>query len=750
MGRGSRVVALLLLFALSFSAADLRAQCENVGTTYLQDNTNGDGLVVMEAERPTNYHGSTRAGHGPEVIWSERTRSTANQGGYVIVGTVEQNAYELPADGAHLDYRINFTTTGTYYIYFRHAAAGDRDNSIHILVDGVVVQATQQFGFGTRQWDWRWERAAASFAINTTGDHTITIAHREDGLAIDRMVVTTDPARSFDRRGPQTTEAGSNTGAAALTTLAVYEQDTITLDGLVVMEAERPTRSIRGQQPFLCREWVAATNDLDASELSFVYVEDQNSISDSFNYYLAPRLDYEVTFKRTGRHYIHLRHKGTAPGDNSVWTNFDYSDEDRFKMNINTGDWQWETIGRDASFVVPDTGTYIVSIYMREDDTPIDKILISPDASYRTSTALGPDATETAPLLVYQQSSSDNYPVDMPAEVPSAVSAGKGAHAGTHWYAYQDDDAIDDRYAMVPDAGVRAENSLDVPMLHYAIDFVQTGQHYLYLRHRSVSNGNSVAVYFDGTLVSSHVAMPIDHGNTWTYTRMNPTIDVNSLGRHTLSILMREDGTPLDHIIMSTSPNMTTASLAASSLPVELTSFTGQTDARSNSLYWTTVHEDNTATHVVERLAEGQADWQSVGEVTAAGSSTEALDYSFVDARPVAKAYYRIRTLDYDGTATVSDVITLTRNSTAATTSVSVFPNPTTDRVTLSYEQPTDGTMTVRLFSLSGQQVMQRTAQVEAGSNETTLYLSELAAGAYLLSAQLPSGALIQERIVVR
>ena len=742
LGGGYRVVAPLLLSILYL--LPLHATwCENTGTSYWQDNSRGDGLVVMEAERPSWRQASRRAGHGPKVDWTERTRSGANQGGYVIVGTQEQNALDLPADGARLDYNINFTTTGVHYIYFRHAAPGHRDNSIHILLDGEVVQQSQQFGYGQPAWDWRWERADNGFAIDTVGEHTISIVHREDGLPIDRIAISTNPSRHFDRRGPQTTEWSWNTGAADLTTLTTYEQDLEQAGQPVVLEAERPTRSIRGQFPFTCREWVATSRTDDASGNSYVYVVDENVRSDSFNYHLAPRLDYEVKFKRSGRHYVHLRHRGTEPGNNSVWTDFDYTDEDRFKMEKGSGVWEWETIGREASFVVPAPGTYIFSIYMREDATPVDKIILTPDPTYR-ATVFGPDATECASTLVYYQDRSAQHIVEMPAEAPSVNVAGKNTYSGRQWTYLTDDAAHDGQYANVTEQGSQPATGTDVPTLHYQIDFNHTGTHYLYVRYRGTTLANSVAVDLDSTQVTDHFNMPFTDDGKWTYARLPEALEIKSLGRHTLSLRMREDGTSLDHLVLSTNPY-----LHAESLPVELTAFTGTTGPRTNTLHWTTAHEDNTDRHLVERLATGTTDWQLIGEVTAAGSSRELIDYTFEDVTPLPEALYRIRTVDLDEATSVSTLISLKRPVTARQATVSVYPNPTTDRATLRFDHPTGGAVELRLYALQGQEVLRLSKQATAGANTVDLQLAQLPAGTYVLTAEL-GGTPLRERIVVR
>lgn len=734
------MATLLLFFTLSSLYAT--GPCENTGTTYVQQ-TDGEGLVVMEAEWPSNRAPSSKAGHGPEVNWTERTRSTAGNAGYTIVGTSDQNDYHLPAEGARLDYEVEFTAVGTYYIYFRHAAPSSYDNSIRVAIDGVWIDEELQFT-PVSNWKWMWQRAGHSFRVDAVGKHTVTIYHREDGLPLDRMAISRNGARSFTGIGPKATAAQTTSNQPALTTLATYAQRTDNPQHLVVIEAERPTRSVRGQHPFLCQEWTAK-QDAAASNNGYVTTPENNQRSDSFNLWQAPRLDYEIKFKRTGRHYIHLRHRGTSPGKNSVWTDFAYSDDDEFQFKKGSGQWEWETIGRDASFVVSDTGTYIFSMYMREDATPVDKIILTPDPNYRASN-LGPATTECIPAIVYRQEAGNDHIVEMPAETPSSHTAGQGDYANLAWSYLTDANALGGKYAVVDHQGVNTKENSDGPALHYDIDFVTTGDHYLYLRHRSQTFGNSVKVYFDGVLLEGHAAFPVRGDENWDYTRLAQTINVTATGRHTLTIRMREDGTPLDHLVISTNPK-----LNAQSLPLEMADFTGTTERYTNLLTFTTTREDNTDRHLIERTAANQDRWETIGTLAAAGNSTETHHYSFTDRAPLATAYYRIRTIDVDGTESLSPIISLQREQDSETsTQVSIFPNPTTDRATLTFNHQSGGQVIVQLFSMKGRRVITQEVMATQGSNQVDLHLGQLPAGTYVLTAALSGQSTLRERIVVR
>ncbi|MBO2011704.1 T9SS type A sorting domain-containing protein [Hymenobacter negativus] len=131
-------------------------------------------------------------------------------------------------------------------------------------------------------------------------------------------------------------------------------------------------------------------------------------------------------------------------------------------------------------------------------------------------------------------------------------------------------------------------------------------------------------------------------------------------------------------------------------LPVELTTFTGAAQASTVALKWTTASEKNSAYFQVERAsAEAPERYQAIGQVSAAGSSTHALVYSFVDARPLAQAYYRLKQVDKDGTTAYSPIVAV---RTTPVLALQAYPNPTNGRLTVT--GPADARFT--LFNQMG------------------------------------------------
>jgi uncharacterized repeat protein (TIGR01451 family) len=175
-----------------------------------------------------------------------------------------------------------------------------------------------------------------------------------------------------------------------------------------------------------------------------------------------------------------------------------------------------------------------------------------------------------------------------------------------------------------------------------------------------------------------------------------------------------------------------TFTIGAFPLPVVLTAFTatavGNRDAQ---IGWTTASEVNSAYFDVERSLDGVT-FTKVGQVAAQGTTAASTTYAFTD-RNVASltagaAYYRLRQVDLDATATYSPVRTVSFSKATAAT-LSLYPNPAQLATGLDLRQlPANGTYQVQLLDATGRLV--RAASL-AGGQLQPLNLTDLATGTY-------------------
>jgi len=166
-----------------------------------QQDPGTDGIVSIEAEHFDNN--ITRSSHE----WTEVTPSGYSGEGAIEaapnVGTSFNKNYSPISP--QVDYQINFTQTGTHYIWVRGYGPGKSDDSIHIGLDGQEVLTAdhiQKFGSS-----WTWanitkSRTAAVVEITDPGLHTINAWMWEDGFVLDKIVVTTNPNYTPTGTGP--------------------------------------------------------------------------------------------------------------------------------------------------------------------------------------------------------------------------------------------------------------------------------------------------------------------------------------------------------------------------------------------------------------------------------------------------------------------------------------------------------------------------------------------------------------------
>jgi hypothetical protein len=112
-------------------------------------------------------------------------------------------------------------------------------------------------------------------------------------------------------------------------------------------------------------------------------------------------------------------------------------------------------------------------------------------------------------------------------------------------------------------------------------------------------------------------------------------------------------------------------------LPVTLLFFDGETSDGTATLFWATVTEQNVDKFIIERSSDGLS-YAEIGWLPGAGYDSKIrLDYTHVDKTPVAgNNYYRLKSVDKDGTFDYSDVIVLAVTQGKSTKEVSLFPNP--------------------------------------------------------------------------
>lgn len=159
------------------------------------------------------------------------------------------------------------------------------------------------------------------------------------------------------------------------------------------------------------------------------------------------------------------------------------------------------------------------------------------------------------------------------------------------------------------------------------------------------------------------------------------------------------------------------------------------------SVNWVTENESNTDKFIVERSVDN-VNFIAVGEKAAAGTYAGVRNYSHNDdisaLTQYTVIYYRIRLINADGGSSYSKVVAVRINP---ATTISVWPNPFIDKVTISLRSPLNTFVQVRIVDIAGRTLSANNYHVVKGNNQLDITgIEKLPAATYLLQVSDEDG----------
>ncbi|MHC4510505.1 MAG: discoidin domain-containing protein [Planctomycetota bacterium] len=174
----------ILVFALAGSAAVAEP---------LQQDPGPDGIVSVEAE---NYDANVEVGGHAWVLTGPTGGFTGTAGMWAPNGQGGGGS-DYANNSERLEYEINFVQTGTHYVWILAWGASGTDDSCHAGLDGEATPLSDNLSGWNNDYEWnnsRYQRPErAQIEITTPGLHVLNIWVREDGLIVDKIVLTTNP-----------------------------------------------------------------------------------------------------------------------------------------------------------------------------------------------------------------------------------------------------------------------------------------------------------------------------------------------------------------------------------------------------------------------------------------------------------------------------------------------------------------------------------------------------------------------------
>ena len=148
-----------------------------------------DGLVVIEAEHFTRNVPAPDGHH-----WKVETGPKGFRGKGAMRALPDRGANrgtDFATTSPRLDYAIQFKKKGRHWLWVRGFGANPNGDSFHVGLDLEPVEAGRNIQ--TAWGKWVWLRHPRPLQVRQPGLHTLSVWMREDGVRIDRIVLTTSP-----------------------------------------------------------------------------------------------------------------------------------------------------------------------------------------------------------------------------------------------------------------------------------------------------------------------------------------------------------------------------------------------------------------------------------------------------------------------------------------------------------------------------------------------------------------------------
>jgi len=165
-----------------------------------------------------------------------------------------------------------------------------------------------------------------------------------------------------------------------------------------------------------------------------------------------------------------------------------------------------------------------------------------------------------------------------------------------------------------------------------------------------------------------------------------------------------------------------------SPLPITLTSFTASCEDKV-SLMWKTATETNVSHYEILRSRDGQF-WEEVATVPAVGNSTTEQVYHATDATGLETMYYKLRSVDNDGTSEDFQPVSVTCNPGALW---SIHPVPVSVKATVTVTATETSHDVFVITDINGRVVTTQQVEIKAGTSIFELDLHRLSEGTYFI-----------------
>ncbi|MBS4036215.1 MAG: T9SS type A sorting domain-containing protein [Ignavibacterium sp.] len=217
----------------------------------------------------------------------------------------------------------------------------------------------------------------------------------------------------------------------------------------------------------------------------------------------------------------------------------------------------------------------------------------------------------------------------------------------------------------------------------------------------NVANTNASPV----NVSNVNILLSVDGGNTYAY-----TLASNTPNDGTEVVILPDNETNTARIKVEAVGNVffdisNVNFTIDEAIPVELVSFIAEASLNGIMLKWKTATETNNNGFSVEKSSNGFS-FNEIAFLKGMGTTTNQSEYSFTDDNvKVGTFFYRLKQIDYDGTFSYSNIISVDVELPTQFTLNQNHPNPFNPTTKISFELPIDADATLEIFNTIGQKV---------------------------------------------
>jgi hypothetical protein len=162
-------------------------------------------------------------------------------------------------------------------------------------------------------------------------------------------------------------------------------------------------------------------------------------------------------------------------------------------------------------------------------------------------------------------------------------------------------------------------------------------------------------------------------------------------------------------------------------LGISLTNLSALSTEQGNQLNWTTETEKDNDYFVLQRSEDG-INFESIANIDGAGTKNSPTNYAYFDAyRLSGIVYYRLKSLDFSGLPSYSEMLSVDRNSNEDLT---FYPNPASEQLNVSLNHTESVVM--EMCSIDGAVISTHYFQ-EKGIETQIIPIHQLKQGLYIL-----------------